>query len=631
MPAGVELFNSVLNQLGSPALYSDVFANRPAFGFTGRLFISTDTNEIYRDTGTSWVLISSGGGGVNIYNSDGSLTAARTVTMANHSLTFEGGANVNRIIMSADNNVARIFSFRTAGTQRWAFRVDGNETGSNVGGDWALRAYNDAGTFIFSPLSIRRSTGEIETFAEESITTAGASIIGLYTNSTGTYAGGLTTTGGNPQTSNFNIFTLGSAGNVTFANSNLVGTTVNVIRAQVQNAGTITFPASGTGGLRAATNFVSQLQYNTSAAAGTYTHMANVHLQGVYEVSGGNLFTITNAYQLLLNSLNENNYTGAQLALTNRWGIYQDGANDLNYFAANTLLGTTTNTGERLQVAGTARVTQSAYLATASGNVGIGTTSPGYKLDVSATSMRIRSGTAGYIVGPSGEIMVGEDAAGFYVCNGFGIAPGIPISIGAQSGTGIGNTLMQFFTSKTERIRITAGGNFLIGTTSDSGNRVNVSGNINLVSATNAIRWNSGDIDITGVTGTYALNVRIYNLAALTGFDRLRIDTDGNVGFTQTTFGSSATRTLAISTGTAPGSSPADCFQLYSADITAGNAAAHFRTEGGAVIKVYQETTAVAAATLVGGGGTNITATDTFDGYTLQQVVKALRNQGLLA
>ena len=46
---------------------------------------------------------------------------------------------------------------------------------------------------------------------------------------------------------------------------------------------------------------------------------------------------------------------------------------------------------------------------------------------------------------------------------------------------------------------------------------------------------------------------------------------------------------------------------------------------------IVQPTTAVAEATLVGGGGTNITDTDTFDGYTLKQIVKALRNTGLLA
>jgi hypothetical protein len=46
---------------------------------------------------------------------------------------------------------------------------------------------------------------------------------------------------------------------------------------------------------------------------------------------------------------------------------------------------------------------------------------------------------------------------------------------------------------------------------------------------------------------------------------------------------------------------------------------------------IVQPTTGVAAATLTGGGGTNITDTDTFDGYTLKQIVKALRNIGLLA
>jgi len=56
---------NVLNQKGSPAIYTDTFANRPAFGFAGRLFIANDTAAIYEDTGTAWVLIanvSSGAG-----------------------------------------------------------------------------------------------------------------------------------------------------------------------------------------------------------------------------------------------------------------------------------------------------------------------------------------------------------------------------------------------------------------------------------------------------------------------------------------------------------------------------------------------------------------------------------------
>lgn len=48
---------NILNQLGSPSINSNTFANRPSAGQVGRLFVSTDTFEIYRDTGTGWDLI----------------------------------------------------------------------------------------------------------------------------------------------------------------------------------------------------------------------------------------------------------------------------------------------------------------------------------------------------------------------------------------------------------------------------------------------------------------------------------------------------------------------------------------------------------------------------------------------
>lgn len=55
--------NQIINQKGTPAFYSDIFANRPAFGYAGRVFISTDTGAIYEDTGTSWTLIADAGAG----------------------------------------------------------------------------------------------------------------------------------------------------------------------------------------------------------------------------------------------------------------------------------------------------------------------------------------------------------------------------------------------------------------------------------------------------------------------------------------------------------------------------------------------------------------------------------------
>ena len=53
---------NILNQKGSPALYQDVFASRPAASLAGRIFLATDTGNLYRDTGTTWVQIATGGG-----------------------------------------------------------------------------------------------------------------------------------------------------------------------------------------------------------------------------------------------------------------------------------------------------------------------------------------------------------------------------------------------------------------------------------------------------------------------------------------------------------------------------------------------------------------------------------------
>jgi hypothetical protein len=56
-----------------------------------------------------------------------------------------------------------------------------------------------------------------------------------------------------------------------------------------------------------------------------------------------------------------------------------------------------------------------------------------------------------------------------------------------------------------------------------------------------------------------------------------------------TEFGTNATNTFALKTGVAPttGITLGDGFQMYSADIVAGNAAPHFRTENNDIVKIY--------------------------------------------
>jgi hypothetical protein len=50
----------VLLGINTPVVQSDVLANRPVPGNIGNLFISTDTNVMYRDGGTQWNQLSTG-------------------------------------------------------------------------------------------------------------------------------------------------------------------------------------------------------------------------------------------------------------------------------------------------------------------------------------------------------------------------------------------------------------------------------------------------------------------------------------------------------------------------------------------------------------------------------------------
>lgn len=80
---------SILNQKGTPMFNSDTFANRPTFGIVGRIFISTDTKEFYRDTGTSWELI--GGPGSGTITGSG---AATQVAFWNGTSSITGSNNL---------------------------------------------------------------------------------------------------------------------------------------------------------------------------------------------------------------------------------------------------------------------------------------------------------------------------------------------------------------------------------------------------------------------------------------------------------------------------------------------------------------------------------------------------------
>ena len=102
------------------------------------------------------------------------------------------------------------------------------------------------------------------------------------------------------------------------------------------------------------------------------------------------------------------------------------------------------------------------------------------------------------------------------------------------------------------------------------------------VAATAAADW-------TTISTPTAVYFSTTAMGSTTLTERFRIDPSGNIGFNTISFGTTAAKVLAVGTGTAPSTAPADVFQMYSKDIAAGEAAPHFMTEHGDIIKLYQQ------------------------------------------
>lgn len=278
---------SILNQKGTPMFYSDIFANRPNFGIVGRIFISTDTAAIYRDTGSAWDLIADGGGAAtNIYNSNGTLTGNRTVASGGYYLLFNPQTTFNTTL--------------TASVSESIYSVIGVNNLSYTAG--------------FSSNNI----GNV-------------------------YVGN----GG------YNLQTF--AGSATFAQANVASGIVSINSIDFSSAGsTITMTQSS--GIRAMTGSQSMIQYQ-GTNSGTITHAAVHQNLGLYRPSAATgTLTISNAYSFLLNALDD---YGDGFTFTNRWGIYQAGSSDTNYFAANLQIGSTSalSYNSKLQLTGDAYFT----------------------------------------------------------------------------------------------------------------------------------------------------------------------------------------------------------------------------------------------------------------------------------
>jgi len=189
------------------------------------------------------------------------------------------------------------------------------------------------------------------TFFSSLTASTGASSFSVLGSNALTFAVGFSSSNiGNVYGANGAINAQNFLGNATFAQANLASAMVNVNKIDFGSGGhTITMTQSTAPGIRAMSGVQNQIQF-TGSHNGTISHAAISQNLGFFRESGSTrTLTITNAYSLLINPLDD---YGAGFTFTNRWGIYQAGASDKNYFAANSLFGTTVDAGYKVDIVG---------------------------------------------------------------------------------------------------------------------------------------------------------------------------------------------------------------------------------------------------------------------------------------
>ena len=122
-------------------------------------------------------------------------------------------------------------------------------------------------------------------------------------------------------------------GNTTVAGDTPFSSILAVSTTSFTSTGTVTM-STGSGGI-STTSALNVATFNTGNINGTITKSAGIQINGIFQVAGStSVITRTDHYQLLINGTNQFGAT----TITNRWGIYQVGSVDTNYFAGRMIL-----------------------------------------------------------------------------------------------------------------------------------------------------------------------------------------------------------------------------------------------------------------------------------------------------
>jgi hypothetical protein len=265
----------------------------------------------------------------------------------------------------------------------------------------------------------------------------------VYASSTSALATGsaLTFDGTNFAVSGVGVFGAGTTKLRTYSDSTYSGifngASLTAAESIYMGAGTQFFYVAGAEGMRLTS---SGLEVKQSQLIG-YSSYAGIGTNGLAVAGNVGIGTSSPTYKLDVlvagnNGIRTTSSAGQQLYLGNTGG--------------DAVVGTLNNYSLGLLTNGSVRATLDS-----SGNLGIGTSSPGYKLDVSAT---------------------GSTPVRFTRTDGVYVLSLVGTGTSSNGALGMSTNDMVFLTNGSERARITSGGNLLVGTTADNGARLVVGG-----------------------------------------------------------------------------------------------------------------------------------------------------------